>query len=269
VNDIDIVGEDRFLLSPRNLDQVLLVDRETDEIVWRLGRDGEHSILQKQHNPDYLRGPDGRDTVLVADSENDRIVEYARADGDGAFLDGEWNRTWHLSGDFRWPRDADRLPNGNTLVTDSRNHRVLEVMPNGTVVWEVYTPWLPYDAERLGTGDGSNGPTAREQEGPSEVTVSGGDGGHANEDRLASCAAAYRNAPGPGDVEWTPESGTPIGGVTTPSDADGPTRDPTPSDVSSRETASPTAAVDATWSPVATLLALAGVSLLAGRGRRS
>jgi hypothetical protein len=269
VNDVDRVGSDRFLLSPRNFDQVLLVDRESGEIVWRLGRPGNHSILQKQHNPDYLAGADGRDTVLVADSENDRIVEYARADGDGAFLDGEWNRTWHLSGDFRWPRDADRLPNGNTLVTDSRNHRVLEVAPNGTVVWEVYTPWLPYDAERLGTGDGSNGPTAREQASPSEATVSGDDGGHANEDRLARCAAAYRNAPGPGDVEWTPGTGTRVDGETRPSDGATTARDPMPSDVSAEETASRTATVDATWSPVATLLALAGVSLLAGRRRRS
>jgi hypothetical protein len=263
VNDVDRVGRDRFLLSPRNLDQVVLLDRSSEEVVWRLGRDGEHSTLKQQHNPDYLRGPDGQDTVLVADSENDRIVEYARrptgAHGaEAGSGDASWNLTWRLSGDFQWPRDADRLPSGNTLVTDSRNHRVLEVAPNGTVVWEVYTPWLPYDAERLRTGDGSGGPTARGQGAPRTATVAGGDGGHADDDRLAKCAAAYRNAPDPGAVDWTPKpsthtesadphtrSGQPVAGT------------PRPPGAGAR--ASPTTATDASWPLLATLIAV-GVS---------
>jgi hypothetical protein len=132
---------------------VIVIDRETNEIVWRLGRDGAHDVLHEQHNPDLLRGPGGRPTVLVSDSENDRVVEYT--------YDGTWNRTWVLTG-LNWPRDADRLPNGNTLVTDTLNHRVIEVTPRGAVVWEVDAPWAPYDAERVRYGDGSRGPTMAE-----------------------------------------------------------------------------------------------------------
>ena len=85
--------------------------------------------------------------MLVADSENDRVVEYARTDNpeNGS----EWELIWELSSGFNWPRDADRLPNGNTLVTDTLNHRVVEVTPTGKVVWEYYAPWAPYDSERL------------------------------------------------------------------------------------------------------------------------
>jgi hypothetical protein len=266
VNDVDRVGSDRFLLSPRNFDQVVLVDRASGEIVWRLGRAGNHSTLQKQHNPDFLAGTDGRDTVLVADSENNRVVEYARemanSDGNGG---ADWNRTWHLSGDFQWPRDADRLPNGNTLVTDSRNHRVLEVAPNGTVVWEVYTPWLPYDAERVRTGDGSIGPTALEQGSSSEATVTGDDGGHANEDRLERCAATYRNAPGPGDVEWTPGPSVTERGTASHSNSSA-----VPSEAAEsggEPTTAPTTAVDAAWTPLVALLALVGVGSILTRRR--
>jgi hypothetical protein len=202
VNDIDRVGEDRFLVSPRNFDQVLVVDRETGEIVYRLGAYGDHDIMRKQHNPDYLTGPNGAPTIIVADSENDRIVEYTRDAG-------AWNRTWNLGGGFAWPRDADRLPNGNTLITDSRNHRVLEVRPNGSVVWEVYTPWLPYDAERVRTGDGSRGPTMAATNAPGPTTVTGAAGGHRNETRLAACAAVHRNTSGPGAVTATPETPLP------------------------------------------------------------
>ncbi len=156
VNDVDEIRDGVFMISVRNFDQVVAIDRETKEIIWTLGDDDAHDVLFEQHNPDYLEGMNGTPTVLVADSRNDRVVEYAREDG-------EWVRTWVLEGGgLDDPRDADRLPNGNTLVVDRRGHRVLEVTPTGEVVWEFYTPWQPYDAERVGTGPGSAGPTMRE-----------------------------------------------------------------------------------------------------------
>ncbi|MFB6160324.1 MAG: aryl-sulfate sulfotransferase [Haloferacaceae archaeon] len=169
VNDVDPVGEDRLLVSPRNFDQVLLIDRTTKEIALRLGADDRTEILHAQHNPDYLRGENGTPTLLVANSEADEVVEYARRDG-------EWTRTWALRSNLTWPRDADRLPNGNTLVVDSLGHRVVEVTPRGRVVWEYYATWAPYDAERLGTGDGSSGPTMRERNVTGTYRVHGGAG---------------------------------------------------------------------------------------------
>ena len=153
VNDVDRVSEGRYLVSPRNFDQAIVIDRETKNVVEQLGEDGNHDTLFEQHNPDYLESESGNPTILVADSENDRVVEYAKRDG-------EWVETWELgTGQLAWPRDADRLPNGNTLIVDSLNHRVIEVTPQGRIVWEYYATWGPYDAERVGTGDESNGPT--------------------------------------------------------------------------------------------------------------
>ncbi|WP_255195068.1 aryl-sulfate sulfotransferase [Halorarius litoreus] len=156
VNDIDRVNGSHYLLSPRNLDQVILVDIETGDIELKLGSDNDFRTLKRQHNPQYLESEDGTPTLLVADSDNDRIVEFQKQ-GD------QWQRTWTLGSDasLAWPRDADRLANGNTLVVDSRNNRVLEVTPTGEVVWEVYSPWLVYDAERVRVGDDDvrRGPT--------------------------------------------------------------------------------------------------------------
>ncbi|MFB6107509.1 MAG: aryl-sulfate sulfotransferase [Haloplanus sp.] len=168
VNDVEVVGEDRLLVSPRNFDQVLLVNRTTGDVEMRLGADDETDVLYAQHNPDFLRGPNGTPTILVADSENDRVVEYARRDGN-------WTQVWAVDG-FTWPRDADRLPNGNTLVVDTLGNRVVEVTPRGRVVWEYYATWAPYDAERLGTGDESNGPTMAEQGVDGTYSVHGGAG---------------------------------------------------------------------------------------------
>ena len=171
VNDIDKISNGEYLVSVRNMDQVISVNRSTKKIEMRLGRDDNYTILNEQHNPTYLENEDGTPTILVADSENDRIVEYERTRGpDGA---GNWNQTWTLTGDLNWPRDADRLPNGNTLVTDTMNNRVIEVTPDGDVVWEAYVPWATYDAERLSYGDEAGGPTIQDQNATGSVTVSG------------------------------------------------------------------------------------------------
>jgi len=171
VNDVDKVGEGLYMASPRNMDQVVLINRSTKEVEWALGTDDNHSVLYEQHNPTYIEGPDGTPTVLVADSENDRVVEYAR-------IDGEWERTWELGvgGNMNWPRDADRLPNGNTLVVDSLNHRAIEVTPTGEIVWEYYVSWGTYDAERVALGDEPGGPTIREQGATGEYELNGSAG---------------------------------------------------------------------------------------------
>jgi hypothetical protein len=163
VNDVDKVGDGKFMLSPRNFDEVIVIDRETGNITTRLGEDDAHDILNEQHNPAYLETEDGNPAFLVADSENDRIVEYTcteRVDGEC-----EWALTWEVGtdGQLDWPRDANRLPNGNTLVTDSLNNRVIEVTPTGRIVWETTARWAPFSAERVVHGnDGVRSPTMQD-----------------------------------------------------------------------------------------------------------
>ncbi|WP_435319192.1 arylsulfotransferase family protein [Haloarchaeobius sp. TZWSO28] len=152
VNDVEVVRDGQFMVSLRNQDQVVFLDRETGLVEnWTLGSDGDHDTIYEQHNPDYIPAENGGPAVLVADSENNRVVEYQRTD------DGNWTESWRYS-DARaqWPRDADRLPNGNTLITDSNGNRVFEVNAQGEVVWSVDVAF-PYEAERLGTGDESSG----------------------------------------------------------------------------------------------------------------
>jgi len=174
VNDVEVIRNgSELLLSPRNFDQVIAVNIESKEITERLGEDGDHSTLYEQHNPDWLTTEDGDPTILVADSENDRVIEYTKNN------QGEWEHVWSAgsSASLSWPRDADRLPNGNTLIVDSMNHRVIEVTPQGEIVWEYFATWGPYDAERVGTGDESNGPTMRDQGVSGHKAIYGSAGG--------------------------------------------------------------------------------------------
>ncbi|MFC7141104.1 arylsulfotransferase family protein [Halosimplex aquaticum] len=173
INDVDTIGDGRFLVSVRNANQILVVERGegvvevvnedtgtsdanclTDTRLYDADGDGDvrcgdPSVIKEQHNPQWL----GNGAVLVADSENDRVVELHRTEN------GSWEPAWIVDG-LHWPRDADRLPNGNTLITDSLGKRVIEVNPEGKVVWSVATdddvtsgPGIPYEADRLPYGE--------------------------------------------------------------------------------------------------------------------
>jgi len=172
INDIEHIGDGRFLVSVRNANQLVLVergsgvvevineDRGTDDATCTQNgqlddysgdsdgdvRCGDPAVLDHQHNPHWL----GSGVVLVADSDNDRVVELHRT-GEG------WEPVWTLesAGDIGldWPRDADRLPSGHTLVTDTMNERVLEVDESGDVVWSVSTENVPYEADRVPAGE--------------------------------------------------------------------------------------------------------------------
>lgn len=155
MNDVEVLEDGRIMASPRNHDAIVFIEPESGiQATWQLGSDGNHSRLYEQHNPDYITTGDNP-AVLVADSQNNRIVEFSRQSG-------AWRQTWEWSKkQFWWPRDADRLPNGNTLIAETNGNSILEVNKAGDVVWKV-TVGRPYDAERLGTGDESRGPTAQQ-----------------------------------------------------------------------------------------------------------
>jgi len=151
MNDVEQLPDGRMMASPRNHDQVIFIDPETGlQENWTLGSDNNHAILYEQHQPDYIPKSRGGPAVLVADSQNHRIVEYERREG-------EWVQTWvWTDSQMQWPRDADRLPNGNTLIEDSNGGRIIEINPDGEIVWEIEVK-STYDVERLGTGDESSG----------------------------------------------------------------------------------------------------------------
>ena len=172
INDVDVIEEGRYLVSVRNANQLVIVERG-DGVVDVINEDttdsndancrksgqladyndngevrcGDPTVLNHQHNPQWL----GNGAVLVADSENDRVVELHQTDN------GSWEPAWTLGNAggiaLNWPRDADRLPNGNTLITDTLNRRVVEVNESGTVVWSIQTDRIPYEADRLPVGE--------------------------------------------------------------------------------------------------------------------
>ncbi|WP_440005853.1 arylsulfotransferase family protein [Halomicrococcus sp. SG-WS-1] len=158
INDVEYLEDGRVMVDLRNQDRVAFLNGSGLMENWTLGSEDEYGVLREQHNPDYIPASEGGPAVVVADSENDRLVEYQRENG-------SWHRSWTWRDDrMQWPRDADRLPNGNTLVTDTVGDRVFELDESGDVVWSVPVD-RAYEAERLGTGDESAGGPSAERAG--------------------------------------------------------------------------------------------------------
>lgn len=135
VADADMYG-DEVVVTLRGLGTVVTVDRESGAVEPLVGRPGTDT-LARPTDAHHLG-----DTVVVADPGRSQVVEYTP---EGALV---W--TYGGSALLRRPTDVDRLPNGNTLITDATGGQVVEVDREGDTVWALRSPWRVDSADRLG-----------------------------------------------------------------------------------------------------------------------
>ena len=133
--------ESAVYLNVRNLDRILKIDYPSGEILWSMGDGGDfgEGLFSHPSDPELL----ANGNFLMYDNGNHRLPRaYSRA-VEIAFdpVIGWAEVVWD------WPReplffdsdlgDANRLPNGNTLITSSQHGRIFEVTRNGDVVWDL------------------------------------------------------------------------------------------------------------------------------------
>ena len=156
-------GEDALLISAKNQFALFKVDPSTDAVVWRLGKngdfertDGDGLAFANQHAPEFV---DDDEILLfnngVDDVERSGAVQV-RFDEDAMTYEVVWS--WYPEPPIHAPiwSDADRLENGNTLVTFGRrgedlDSHIIEVTPDGERVWQLSTPkkWGWYRSRRI------------------------------------------------------------------------------------------------------------------------
>jgi len=127
--------EGRLLLSFREIGTIAILDPVTEEIVWAM-----RGPWLRQHDPDLLAngnillfdnqghvGPGGITRVIEVDPRTQEIV-------------------WTYAGTPEEPFESEvrssqaRLPNGNTLITESDGGRIFEVTRPGEIVWNYLNP---------------------------------------------------------------------------------------------------------------------------------
>jgi hypothetical protein len=164
VNEALRLPDDSILISPRNFDIILYVARN-GTLLNEFGDPciqgcGNREKLWMPHSPIPL----SNGHILISDPHN-RVIEF---DINRKQVVWQWPPCigWREcserpSNEFPlFVRGAQRLPNGNTLVTDS-NGRLVEVTSDGQIVWELksssyiaMSPWrhpeasIPFDVRK-------------------------------------------------------------------------------------------------------------------------
>jgi Arylsulfotransferase (ASST) len=157
------VGDPRFhpdnlIMDARSANIIWIVNMvqsdkyKVGQIVWKVGPDYSAGTPEGdklgqiigQHNAHMIpKGLPGEGNILVLDNGgiagfpwqfrlNSRILEF-----DPITLDPVWK---YESGNFFtfYSGNAQRLPNGNTLIDECATGRIFEVTPTGETVWECF-----------------------------------------------------------------------------------------------------------------------------------
>ncbi|MEJ2613740.1 MAG: aryl-sulfate sulfotransferase [Ignavibacteriaceae bacterium] len=158
-NAVDVDRDGNFLLSSRNLSQIIKIDRNTGNIIWKLGgKENDFTFINEheENSPTYFSYqhdiavlPNG--DVTLFDNGNQHSTQYSRA---VEYKLDQVNKTAELVWDYRHSPDifapamgsVQRLPNGNTLVgwggagSAAGNPILTEVHPDKSVAFEMSFP---------------------------------------------------------------------------------------------------------------------------------
>ena len=174
-------GDERFhpeniIWDGRQTNIIAIIDRKTGQLVWQIGPDYDRTPEERklgwmigQHHAHMIpRGLPGEGHILVFDNggwagygapnpgsptgHNAALRDYSRVlEFDPVTLEVIWQYTPSEAG-FLFPLDsnrfyspfissAQRLPNGNTLIVEGSDGRMLEVTPEHEIVWEYISPY--------------------------------------------------------------------------------------------------------------------------------
>ena len=129
-----------ILTSYRPTSTILRISRPTGKILWKLGA----PTVAGQHAPTPL----GNGNILIFDNGPHRLddsMPFSRViEVNPATNEIVWKYQDRPAWNFFSPRmgNAQRLPNGNTLICESSFGRLFEVAKDGEIVWEYVNPFF-------------------------------------------------------------------------------------------------------------------------------
>jgi len=145
VNSLYALPNGNILCTFRFLNTVAIVDKKTEQIVWRWGPEdgvGHPHCVSMLDNGNVLLFDNGLHRkgteVGINDVAASRVIEVNP-------------KTNEIEWEYRDPNapnfysaicgGAERLPNGNTLICESTKGRLFEITPDKEVVWEYFSPF--------------------------------------------------------------------------------------------------------------------------------
>jgi hypothetical protein len=164
---------DNIIYSARQTNAFGIIDRNTGKVVWHMGPEYESTkelrkigpIIGQHHVHMIPKGLPGEGNIIIFDNGgyggygapnpvaptglNNLKRDYSRViEINPVTLDIAWEYNANKAGsrdNVRFYSDyvssAQRLPNGNTLITEGSFGRIFEVTPDYKIVWEYVSPY--------------------------------------------------------------------------------------------------------------------------------
>jgi hypothetical protein len=139
-NAVVELADGNLLISFRNISTIVKIDRKMGGVVWKLGA----PAVSGQHSPTPL----SNGNILIFDNGPHRLDEtfpFSRViEVNPATKEIVWKYQEAFPPSFYSDRisNAQRLPNGNTLINEGQFGRFFEVTTAGEVVWEYVNPYF-------------------------------------------------------------------------------------------------------------------------------
>lgn len=141
-NSLAVLPDGRWLLSFRLTSNVGIVDPESGRFDWKWGA----GRLSHQHAATPL--PSGRILIFDNGCHRSRLPAFSQVvEVDPATNKVVWSYRPAITLAFFsfMVSGAERLPGGNTFITEGATGRLFEVTPEGETVWEWIAPFLLLD----------------------------------------------------------------------------------------------------------------------------
>lgn len=148
INTISVIPENRWhdqgdtrfkpgniMVLPRNWSTILVIDKETKDTVWEYSGDYRGGLSGGHEAHMIAKGLPGAGNILVVDNGRDRKETFI-LEVNPQTKQLEW--VYDVGENFftRAAGSVQRLPNGNTLISEDLRGRVFEVTPDRETVWE-------------------------------------------------------------------------------------------------------------------------------------
>lgn len=139
MNSLELMPDGNWLVSFRLTSTLAIVDGVTGDLRWRWGADK----LSHQHHATLV--DDNR--ILVFDNgchrkEMPSFSQVVEVDRTTNKIVWSWASPTILDMFSFMVSGCERLPNGNTLITEGAKGHLIEVTHEGEVVWEYVSPWV-------------------------------------------------------------------------------------------------------------------------------
>jgi len=128
VDAVHVPGTTHYIVADKGNSRIIVVNETDNSIVWSFKSDTLVSPVDVEYISAYnyiLVTDQGSHTVFLVDYTTGKIV----------WVFGQPNVPGNSDSQLNAPTDADYLSDGNIMIADAGNNRLIEVDPAGNIVW--------------------------------------------------------------------------------------------------------------------------------------